>query len=309
MREREQIKTAAKENDAGEEQPPRSAILRPVQREREECDGVCEVIKHGRFPGFQRSVALQDRLQAVRAECAQRDGDKAENRGKPKVERRHFHLLSSECGISQAAGGVSSTASVKALDKKRARKNNRVSTKEIPMKRMPASVRALLTLGLIWVCHLRAPAALAQPGTEAEATKLLQEFLKPGADPKTLSKQLRPTPADYAAVFEADVAKTVEAVYAPAWEAGQLVVAPKPGQTEVKVFSATSEEMKAGTGSAADFPGGWKQVAPKLKPGLTIYRFKFVEPGKDLGMAFDGLIHVNGHWRIFPKPWRALGKP
>jgi hypothetical protein len=41
---------------------------------------------------------------------------------------------------------------------------------------------------------------------------------------------------------------------------------------------------------------------------LKIYRFKFVEPGKDLGMAFDGLIYVNGHWRIFPKPWRALGK-
>ena len=30
-----------------------------------------------------------------------------------------------------------------------------------------------------------------------------------------------------------------------------------------------------------------------------------VKPGETLGMAFDGLAFVNGHWRIFPKPWRA----
>ena len=144
------------------------------------------------------------------------------------------------------------------------------------------------------------------PGTEAGATNFLKEFVKPGADHAALSNQLRPTTADYAAVFEADLATKVAAVYGPAWDAGQLVVAPKPGQTEVKVFSTTSEELKSWTGGAADFPGGWKEVAPKLKPGLKIYRFKFVEPGKDLGMAFDGLIYVNGNWRIFPKPWRAM---
>lgn len=26
-----------------------------------------------------------------------------------------------------------------------------------------------------------------------------------------------------------------------------------------------------------------------------------------LGMAYDGLIYVNGHWAWFPKPWRVLG--
>jgi hypothetical protein len=25
-----------------------------------------------------------------------------------------------------------------------------------------------------------------------------------------------------------------------------------------------------------------------------------------LGMAFDGLVHVNGRWVLMPKPWRAL---
>ena len=154
----------------------------------------------------------------------------------------------------------------------------------------------------------RSNAAEAFPGTEAGATSLLKEFLKPGADHAALSKQLRPTSADYSAVFDADSSAKVAAVYDPAWEGGQMVVAPKAGQTEVKVFSATSDEMKSWSGNAGEFAGGWKEVAPKLKPGLKIYRFKFVEPGKDLGMAFDGLVYVNGNWRIFPKPWRALAK-
>jgi hypothetical protein len=144
------------------------------------------------------------------------------------------------------------------------------------------------------------------PGTDEGAKALLNEFVQPGADHAALTKNLRPTKADLEAIFTADLAGKADAVYGPAWDSGQLVVAPKPGQTEVKIASATSEEIKKGTGAAADLPGGWKQVADKLKPGLRLYQFKFVEPGKDSGMAYDGLVHVNGNWRIAPKPWRAL---
>src|SRR5262249_26735955 len=146
-----------------------------------------------------------------------------------------------------------------------------------------------------------------QPGTEAGARALLQEFLKPGADTAALSKQLRPTHADYAAVFLGDDADKAEKAYATPWDSGQMVIAAKTGQTELKVFAASSEELKAGTGNAREFPGGWAKVGVSLKPGLTFYRWKFVRPGEDLGMAFDGLVNVNGHWALFPKPWRALG--
>lgn len=169
-------------------------------------------------------------------------------------------------------------------------------------------VLQLLCLALSFGLSGNANAAEKFPGTEAGLTSLLKEFVKPGADHAALSKQLRPTAADYAAVFDADSGAKMATVYDPAWEAGKLTIAPQAGQTDVKVFSATSDEMKSWTGAAADFAGGWKDVAPKLKPGLKIYRFKFVEAGKDLGMAFDGLIYVNGNWRIFPKPWKALGK-
>jgi len=31
-----------------------------------------------------------------------------------------------------------------------------------------------------------------------------------------------------------------------------------------------------------------------------------VKQGETIGLAFDGLVYVNGHWVIMPKPWRAL---
>ncbi len=150
------------------------------------------------------------------------------------------------------------------------------------------------------------PNAKSYPGTEDGAKALLAEFIKPGADHATLSKALRPAKGDYDSVFTSDLAAKADAVYSPAWDGGQMVIAPKAGQTEVKLGSATSDELKSWTGGAAEFPGGWKDVGAQLKPGVTFYRFKFVEAGQDLGMAYDGLAYVNGSWRIFPKPWRAM---
>ncbi len=146
----------------------------------------------------------------------------------------------------------------------------------------------------------------AYPGTEDGVKALLAEFAKPGADLPTLSKTLRPTKADYDAVFMPDLAAKADAVYGPAWDGGQLVLTPKAGQTQVLVKHATSEELMSGTGGATGFAGGWKDVGAQLKPGVTFYRADFVEPGHDLGMSFDGFAYVNGNWRIFPKPWRAM---
>jgi hypothetical protein len=168
--------------------------------------------------------------------------------------------------------------------------------------------RSLSLCAALFLALCAAGRAETFPGTDEGANKLAKEFLKPGADCAALSKQMRPTAADYAAVFEGDFGVKVAAAWDAAWDAGQMVMTPKPGQTEMKVSSATTEELKAGTGNANELAGGWKQVAPKMKLGLKIYRFHFLEPGKTAGMSYDGLIYVNGNWRVFPKPWRALDK-
>lgn len=151
-----------------------------------------------------------------------------------------------------------------------------------------------------------APAAgSAYAGTREGAEKLLRDLMQPGADP-ALTRSLQPRPEDYAAVFEGEVARKQEEGYKALW-ASVPPVAPKEGQTELLLASATSDELRSGAEAAKEFPGGYAQVAPHLKPGLTWYRFKFVKPGEELGMAFDGLVFVNGHWALFPKPWRNLG--
>jgi hypothetical protein len=158
-------------------------------------------------------------------------------------------------------------------------------------------------------CSKGASAAAANvPATAGidGARALLAMFVAPGADVASLSKALHPAAADYAAVWDDGFAKTLSEMYEPVWASGQLVIAGKPGQSQVLVFAATSQELKAGSGNAEHFPGGYRKVVEHLRDGVTLYSFKFVEPGKTLGMAYDGLAYVNGHWRIFPKPFRAV---
>lgn len=145
------------------------------------------------------------------------------------------------------------------------------------------------------------------PPTKDGAKSLLEEFLKPGADCKKMTTDLRPTKEDYRAFYgdEATAARA-ETFFTPLWTGGSAVVAPKEGQTELKLFSATTQELKDMSGDYANFPTGMAALADDLKPNLTIYAFKFVKPGETTGMAFEGLTNVNGHWRLFPKPWKFL---
>jgi hypothetical protein len=143
-------------------------------------------------------------------------------------------------------------------------------------------------------------------GTEAGAKALLEAFLKPGADLAALTKPLLPTKADCEAVFVGDAAGKAAEAYSRAIATGQVVIRPNPGQTQLLLFSATTDDFKKRTDKAREFPGGYGMIAEKLKPGLAVYRWKFVEPGKTLGMAYDGLYYINGKWTWLPKPWRFL---
>lgn len=150
-------------------------------------------------------------------------------------------------------------------------------------------------------------AALAADPTPDDALAFLRPFAKPGADLTALSKPLQPTSADYAAVFEPAVAAKLEAYYAPFWRDGQLIVKPNEGQTNVLVEMVKSADVRLWNEAAGKvLPGGWKKMQGNIKDGFTIFRFKFVKPGEGSGMVYDGLVQVNGKWRIFPKAWRAV---
>lgn len=150
-------------------------------------------------------------------------------------------------------------------------------------------------------------ATSAYPGTGDGAEKMLLDLLH-GKDHDAIVESLIPKDEDYAAVFEAAWADQAKTAYKEGlWnKAEKIEIKPKEGQTELLMWKATTEELRSGAGDAREFPGGYKMVADKLKPGVTWYRWKFCKPGETLGMAYDGLVFVNGHWAWFPKPWYAL---
>lgn len=138
-----------------------------------------------------------------------------------------------------------------------------------------------------------------------EGGKAIVEELRTSSDKGGLIAKLKPSKADLEALFDASaveaVSKYVEEMYAKIGDVGM-----KPEQTETLFFSATTEDFVGETEAARKFPGGYGRIAKKLKPGVTWYAWKYVKPGETLGMAFDGLAHVNGRWVWVPKPFRPI---
>ncbi len=140
--------------------------------------------------------------------------------------------------------------------------------------------------------------------TEPALRSFLGRFLQPGADTRALTLQLRPTRADLDLIFKPDLADGAAGIVDKVFARGQI--APKPGQTELLIFIASTDDIINRTPALRKLPGGYKRVGDKVNPGIPVVRFKFVRPGEKLGMAFDLLYRVNGRWVLVPQIWRLL---
>lgn len=143
------------------------------------------------------------------------------------------------------------------------------------------------------------------PASEESARKLLLQFLKPGADFAALTSRLKPSGADIRAVYTAPLAEKLVDMYGSMFASGASI-GPKPGQTGLITVRATTAALRDGDAILREFPGGYEKVRTFFAGDHPIIRFKFVRQGETLGMAFDGLVFVNGRWVLMPKPWRAL---
>ncbi|MGB3243217.1 MAG: hypothetical protein WBB25_01680 [Sulfitobacter sp.] len=150
-----------------------------------------------------------------------------------------------------------------------------------------------------------APVVQLEPGSEAEARALLTEFLDPKADHRALTQAILPTEAEVKAVYADPLGSAMWKSYSEQLGPG-VSFAPKLGQTDVVVTYTSTRALFDKRPVLDEFPGGYKEVLQYFKIDVPIVRFKFVEPGETLGLAFDGLIYLNGRWVIMPKPWRSL---
>ena len=141
---------------------------------------------------------------------------------------------------------------------------------------------------------------------ERGARALAAQFLaNAGIDRRAAMRRLRPTQADYRAVYKEPVAGDLEAANDRHWEKGETLRV-SAARTEILMIVVQTDDLIDGKPVLSQFPGGYKRVLPFLNRGFPIARFKYVEPGKTTGLAVDGLVHVNGRWVFMPKPWTVV---
>jgi hypothetical protein len=142
---------------------------------------------------------------------------------------------------------------------------------------------------------------------ERRATDLLATFF--GANRESLrqfsQEHLRPKPEDYEQVFQPDAVELARQGYELIWTESPFPE-PKPGQEQVLIHSALAEELAVETGRTQCFPGGYQRIAQKLLPHRIWLAWKYVKRRESNGMAYDGLVWLDGRFAWFPKPWRVL---
>ena len=148
-------------------------------------------------------------------------------------------------------------------------------------------------------------AAPTAPGSEAEVRALLLEFLQPGADLRALTQALLPTEAEIKAVYAEPLASAMWANYQKDLGPGTSF-GPKAEHNDILVIYTSTRALFEQKPVLQEFPGGYKDILQYFKIDVPIVRFKFITAGETLGLAFDGLIYLNGRWVIMPKPWRSL---
>ena len=146
------------------------------------------------------------------------------------------------------------------------------------------------------------------PGTKEGLEALLHSIIEASDDErKEISQQLYPTLEDCEAIFDARLAKKVFKYQRKIHRQIRVVVKPHlEDQTDILLWGVTTEELSDYMGDAKYFPGGYKELAQYFQPQLTFYRFKFIQPGRYLGSAYDVIVYVNGQWKMIHRPWAVL---
>jgi hypothetical protein len=116
---------------------------------------------------------------------------------------------------------------------------------------------------------------------------------------------LRPHDADFPLVFRPSMEPQARALYAQLWQNAPPLLA-KPGQTELRMHCATTEDFEAWNERGREFPGGYRKLAPHLQPGRVWVAWKFVAPRQSAGLSFDGVTWVDERLVWFPQPWRLV---
>lgn len=168
------------------------------------------------------------------------------------------------------------------------------------MSDVPASAAPPVTLADVERLQAAASAAVA-------ALLVLVDSRRVG-ERMDFFRTLRPQPGDYAQVFVPPALRRAQAFYEAMW-AQPMQTTWNLRQTELRVAAALAQDFTDWNARAEPFPGGYRDVAPLLLPGVIWMRWEMKEPGELYGLSTDGLVQLGERLVWFPRPFVALMAP
>jgi hypothetical protein len=124
-------------------------------------------------------------------------------------------------------------------------------------------------------------------------------------NPDELSAALRPTHADYDAVFAPEMVEEARKRYAEVWSRNPKISVPRESEN-VLIVACTAGGLRFPNAHSRHFHPKMAALSKSLDPRRTWLTFKYLKPGEEGGLLFDGLVWIDDHWSWFPSPWSVL---
>jgi hypothetical protein len=107
-------------------------------------------------------------------------------------------------------------------------------------------------------------------------------------------------------VFVGEAIEQARAAYQQFWSTGLQFSRPRSTQTEIHCEVAPAGMLRWPNELSRRFPAGYQGIALSLNPHRVWLAWKYLEPGRQSGLSFDGFVWLDDRWVWFPKPYRYL---
>lgn len=129
-----------------------------------------------------------------------------------------------------------------------------------------------------------------------------------GPDGAACIEALRPRDEDYVGAFDSAIVTPVRAAYELLWQTPPELERLAAGTMTVCVDAAPAGMLREDNELSRRFPGGYRALAPYLRPERIWFVWRFLRSGEAAGIRYDGLVRLPGRWVWFPKPYRVVGE-
>jgi hypothetical protein len=129
-----------------------------------------------------------------------------------------------------------------------------------------------------------------------------------GPEGSAIIERLRPGSDDYTRVFQCDIASAVRTAYERLWSTPPEIERLTGGDIKVRVDAAPASMLLEENELSERFPGGYRTIAPHLQPDRIWFVWRYLRPGQESGMRYDGVVRLDDRWVWFPKPYRVVGE-